>query len=187
MRKKLQAERKRPIQHPENMNGRTEEEAGSIVIRPMKVDDLSAVAKVHNATFSRQKHSQEWVCCNFNAFPRIRYYLAEVDKIVVGYIQWIEKSGFRQEVILELEQIAVLPTFQRQGIGTDLIIQSLRNVKKELEHRQATIKHILVTTRFDNSAQKLYAQTLNAKPEAVLKNLFSADEVIMISRNVFNF
>lgn len=158
----------------------------SIIVRPMKVDDIAAVAKVHSETFLRQKNSQEWVSCNFNAFPRIRYYLAEVGKIIVGYIQWIEKSGFRQEVILELEQIAVLPTFQRRGIGSALIKDSLQGVKNEVEKRQATIKHILVTTRCDNSAQKLYAQTLNAKPEAVLANLFSADEVLMISRNVFN-
>lgn len=149
----------------------------------MKKEDILEVSKVHAEAFPRQTLSEEWIRCNFNAFPRIRYFLAEVDGKIVGYVQWIEKSGFRKEVVLELEQIAVRPSLQGLGIGSALISQSLPLIEMELEKRQANIKHILVSTRTDNKAQELYAKILEAQPEVTIPNLFSADEVLMIARN----
>lgn len=154
-----------------------------MLIRNVEAKDIPGISQVHAEVFSRQTLSEQWITCNFNAFPRIRYYLAEKNEEIVGYVQWIEKSGFRQEVVLELEQIAVHSSFQNQGIGTALIVESLEFIKKELEKRQAKIKHILVSTRTDNEAQKLYSKTLNAYPEVMIPSLFSADEVLMISRN----
>jgi hypothetical protein len=84
----------------------------SITIRSMKKEDILDVSKIHAEAFPRQNHSLEWISSNFNAFPRIRNYLAETPHEIIGYVQWIEKSGFRKEVILELEQIAVLPSSQ---------------------------------------------------------------------------
>jgi hypothetical protein len=40
-----------------------------------------------------------------------------------------------------------------------------------------------VTTRTDNHAQRLYRKALGATPEAVIQDLYSADEVIMVARN----
>ncbi len=99
-------------------------------------------------------------------------------------MQWIEKSGFRKEVVLELEQIGVRPSSQKQGIGSSLISESLKMIQDELKQRNASLKHILVSTRTDNDAQKLYKKVLNAQPEVVISNLFSADEVLMIARNL---
>jgi hypothetical protein len=41
----------------------------------------------------------------------------------------------------------------------------------------------VVTTRADNDAQALYRTTLGAEVEAVIKNLYSADEVFMAARH----
>jgi ribosomal protein S18 acetylase RimI-like enzyme len=152
-------------------------------IRSMAKQDLLHVAKVHEESFSRQLHSIEWITCNFNAYPRIRFFVAEDEGIILGYAQWIEKSSFRKEVVLELEQIAVLTSKQKLGIGSLLISESLKMVKEELRQRDASIKHVLVSTRTDNEAQMLYKKVLNAQPEITIANLFSADEVLMIARN----
>jgi hypothetical protein len=38
----------------------------------------------------------------------------------VGYIIWVQKSGFRPEAVLELEQLAVLPGARGQdGVNAD--------------------------------------------------------------------
>ncbi|MCF7852428.1 MAG: GNAT family N-acetyltransferase [Simkaniaceae bacterium] len=154
-------------------------------IRRMTDQDLLRVAKVHQETFPRQTLSKEWIECNLRSYPRIKYFVAEDEENILGYIQWIEKSGFRKEVVLELEQIAVLPTKQKNGIGSSLIRESLKAIKDELYHqREACIKHILVSTRTDNRAQALYKKILNARPEMVIRELFSADEVLMIARNI---
>ncbi len=104
----------------------------------------------------------------------------EQDK-VIGYIQWIHKSGFRKEAVIELEQIAVLQANQNQGVATKLIEKSLADVQLYLTDNSATLKSILVSTRADNTAQELYKKTLGAEVVLVVKDLYSADEVLMIA------
>ncbi|MEH0022629.1 MAG: GNAT family N-acetyltransferase [Desulfobacter sp.] len=154
-------------------------------IRPFENKDLKAAAVVHRAAFKRQRMSYEWIECNAKAYPRFQIFVAETHQNeIVGYIHWSQKSGFRPEVVLELEQLAVLPDFQGMGVGTKLILESLPRVQAQLKTRHSELKHILVTTRADNSAQRLYKKTLNAEVEATIRNLYSADEVVMISRHV---
>ena len=154
-------------------------------IRPLEDNDIENTANVHNAAFKRQQLSREWIRSNSKAFPRIQYYVAEnLDNEIVGYIQWSQKSGFRREVVLELEQLAVLPEYHGKGIGTKLIKKSLPQIDSQLAARGAKIKHIIVTTRSDNYAQKLYRKAIGAEVEATIKNLYSADEVLMIARNI---
>ncbi len=65
-----------------------------------------------------------------------------------------------------------------------MITSSLTIVKQRLQQRGSALLHCLVTTRADNDAQRLYHKALGAKVEATLSNLYSADEVIMVARNV---
>jgi ribosomal protein S18 acetylase RimI-like enzyme len=150
----------------------------------MTEDDLESVAHVHSKVFTWQSCSHEWISCNYRAFPRIQYFVAEEEGVAIGYIQWIQKSGFRPEVVLELEQIAVLPDRQGKGIGRRLISESLPMVEKNVALKGARIRHVLVTTRADNQAQRLYQMVLGANAEAKIPRLYSANEVVMISRDV---
>ena len=150
----------------------------------MSKEDLSQASIVHEQAFPRQQNSHKWLECSFKAYPRILCYVAIINETVVGYIVWSQKSGFRPEAVVELEQIAVLPKYQGQGIGQMLIQQSLPNVRQQLSNQESSLKHVIVTTRADNFAQKLYKQVLGAKVEATIANLYSADEVIMVARNV---
>jgi hypothetical protein len=69
-------------------------------VRAMEPDDVSAAAAVHREAFVRQCRSLEWIGCNLSAFPRMLCYVAVSDGVVVGYIIWTQKSGFRPEVVL---------------------------------------------------------------------------------------
>lgn len=155
-----------------------------MIVRGMKSGDLSQAARVHREAFIRQTRSFEWLECTLNAFPRMLCYAATVDDVVEGYIVWAQKSGFRPEAIMELEQLAVRPHLQGQGIGKALITRSLDLVRKELAVQGSRPKHVIVTTRADNYAQALYRDTLGAEIEATITNLYSADEVFMIARNL---
>lgn len=100
-----------------------------------------------------------------------------------GYI-WNQKSGFRSEAVVELEQIAVLPSHHGKGIGSSLIEETLPLVKYQLTKQGSVLKHVTVTTRADNHAQKLYRDILGAEVEATIANLYSGDEVLMVARNI---
>jgi ribosomal protein S18 acetylase RimI-like enzyme len=156
-----------------------------IIILPMHAEDTGVVAKIHAQAFSRQHSSEQWISSNFAAFPRIMIFVArdEQDK-VIGYIQWIHKSGFRQDTVIELEQIAVLKTKQHQGIATKLIQESLTRVKDHLRDNQSVLKSILISTRSDNHAQELYKKVLGAQVIATLTDLYSADEVLMLAKSL---
>ena len=79
----------------------------------MHAEDTGVVAEIHAQAFSRQHSSEKWIASNFAAFPRIMIFVARDEQDnVIGYIQWIHKSGFRQEAVIELEQIAILKTKQ---------------------------------------------------------------------------
>ena len=151
-------------------------------VRPYAEGDLDRVALVHAEAFSRQGHSKEWIAALARAHPRTRLYVVEVDGTVRGYIAWTEKSGFRAEVVMELEQIAVAEPYRKRGMGEALILSSLPDVVEELAKRAATLKAVTVSTRADNAAQRLYRKTLGAEVEATLRALYSADEVFMVAR-----
>lgn len=155
-----------------------------ILVRQMQEVDIDGAASVHGRAFPRQKESRAWIECNFRAYPRMQHFVALAADRVVGLIYWTQKSGFRTEVVLELEQLAVDPDYQGQGIGKLLITSSLPMVCEQLRERGARLKHVLVNTRTDNFAQKLYRDTLGAEVEATIKSLFSGDEVFMIARNI---
>lgn len=153
-------------------------------VRLMEKTDLENAAEIHRLTFVRQQNSLQWIQCNFNAFPRLLNFVAEKEGKILGYIIWIQKSGFRPQAVIELEQLAVSPNFQNQGVGRQLITESLALVNNHLSLNGSTLKHILVTTRADNFAQQLYKSTLGAEIETTITNLYSDDEVLMIARNV---
>lgn len=152
-------------------------------VRSMHLQDLAAAAEVHRLAFVRQKHSVEWLSATLDAYPRFFCFVAESQGAVVGYILWAQKSGFRDQAVLELDQTAVLPERHGQGIGRALIDQSLPLVKAELARQGVALKHIIVNTRADNHAQQLYRSALGAEVVATIADLYSADEVFMVARN----
>lgn len=156
-----------------------------IKIQPLKKQEIIKVAEIASQCFKGLKDikkARKWISCNFKAYPRMKYFVARKDKEILGYILWMEKGGFRKEAVLELEQIAVSPKYQGKGIGAKLIKESLIEIKKDLKKRNSKLKLIEVTTGTENQAQKLYKKTLGAEPEAVLKNIFRGNEVIMLKR-----
>ncbi|MFB9874788.1 GNAT family N-acetyltransferase [Vreelandella sulfidaeris] len=155
-----------------------------LVIRLMVKEDLAVAALVHASAFPRQGYSFDWLACNLNAFPRYLMFVASSGEDIYGYIAWAQKSGFRPEAVLELEQLAVMPDVQGHGIGRQLITDSLPLVKAQLALKNSVLKSVMVSTRADNHAQKLYKQTLGAEVVATISNLYSADEVLMVARNV---
>lgn len=158
-----------------------------MIVQALKKEDVKEVARIANLCFRGYgsfQGARKWITCNFNAFPRARYFVAKQEGRVIGYILWLEKGGFRKEAVWELEQIAVGSEFQGKGVATEMILGSLEKIKKELKKRGSSLKAVEVTTGTDNKARGLYQKTLNAKKEAVIKDLFRGDEVIMIARNL---
>jgi len=156
-----------------------------VVVRRMREGDIDGMVRVYLDCFRGMRDPklvEEWMMCNYRAYPRMQYFVAEKDGRVVGYILWVEKGGFRKEAVLELEQIGVLKEFRGKGIGSRLVLESLKEMRRYLNERGSKLKLVEVTTGTSNKAQRLYEKTLKAKPECVIRNLYRGDELIMIAR-----
>ncbi|MCH7759674.1 GNAT family N-acetyltransferase [Patescibacteria group bacterium] len=156
-----------------------------ILIKRAEQNQVKGIAEITSQCFSGLKDlsmARQWTNCNFQAYPRMQYFVAQEGDKILGYILWKEKGGFRKQAVIELEQIAVDLKYRGQGIGTKIITESLIKIKDYLKMRGSSLKLIEVTTGTTNQAQKLYQKTLGAKVEIVIKDLFNGDEVIMIAR-----
>ncbi len=154
-------------------------------IQTLTKKNISEVAKITSQCFSGLKElsqARKWIACNFNSFPRMQYFMAKENGDILGYILWQEKGGFRKEAVWELEQIAVKETARGRGVATFLIEQSLKRIIEYLKARGSKLKIVEATTGTHQQAQWLYQKTLDAQPEAIIKNFFRGDELIMIAR-----
>lgn len=145
--------------------------------------DVSSISAIHREAFPRQQESEVWVAATLSAVPRMLSFVAEQEAShVVGYVFWSQKSGIRPSAVLELDQVAVLSQFRSKGIAKRLIEESLAIIKSDLQKNQQLVKSVLVSTRADNPAQRLYAQVLGAKVVATIEGLYSGNEVLMLAK-----
>ncbi|MEY3431555.1 MAG: ribosomal-protein-alanine acetyltransferase [Bacillota bacterium] len=116
-------------------------------IRPANIEDLSMILKIENLSFSSpwtETHFQYELKQNPYAFV----FVAEAEGYVVGYIDfWIT---FQQA---QINNLAVLPTLRKQGIGNVILMDALERIK------HAGCESITLEVRVSNQiAQKLYAK-----------------------------
>ena len=150
-------------------------------VRPAEPKDVDVIALIHSKAFTRQKDSETWVRATLAAYPRILAFVLEYAGAVEGYIFWAQKSGLRRDAVVELDQIAVSQRFRGQGFGGVLIEESFAQLKSQLGRNGQEIKSVLISTRADNEAQRLYEKVLGARVVTSIENLYSATEVIMIA------
>jgi len=149
------------------------------------MDDLSAIAQIGSEAFSGLRpleRGRKWVGACHAAFPRTEYWVAVLDGSVIGYILWIEKGGFRDSAVIELEQIAVIGNLRGNGIGEKLVKISLRGIEERLAARGSSIKVVEVTTGSEQHAVEFYRRTLGAEVAATIPDYFRGDEFVLLAR-----
>lgn len=132
----------------------------NIKIRPMLNRDILSVVEI-----DRKSYSQPWGVneffreINYNRFGR--YFVAEIDKKIVGYIG----SWFLGDLI-HITTVAVDPEYRRKGIGEMLMNFIIDMGKGE------KVKKVVLEVRVSNLvAQKLY-EKLGFKIEKIKKEYY---------------
>lgn len=145
-------------------------------------DQLDEISLVYGSCFSNERIHSVWIESSFNSFPRAVYYVIEIEHVIVGYILWAVKNGFRDACIAELEQLAVMPNNRGKGLARALIAQSFLLFQQHVVNAGFKVGSVIVTTTEGNSAEKLYINTLDVKNVAVLKGYGDANEIILYKK-----
>lgn len=154
----------------------------NLIIQAAETCHLPDIAAVYQTCFGREKYHAQWINANFQALPRMRYYVAIVDDHVVGYALWSVKNGFRDRSIVELEQVAVMSACRGTGIGKQLLERSFDQFGSSLKAMDLEIKAIYLTTRDGNEAEGLYRKVFGVERQGVISNYGSGDELILYRR-----
>jgi GNAT superfamily N-acetyltransferase len=160
-------------------------ETSGVVVRAARDDDRDGIAEIGAEAFRGLRpieRGRAWVEACWNAAPRMRYWVAEGASGLLGYILWVEKGGFRDEAVLELEQVAVRAATRGNGVGARLVTQSLSEFEAAISTRGSRLKIIEVTTGTEQGAVEFYRRTLGAEVVATLPTLFRGEEQILIAR-----
>ena len=87
---------------------------------------------------------------------------------VIGYIQWIHKSDFYKQAVVELENLVVLKSWHHQGVEEKLIHESLNCIKDYLCDHRSILKSVLVSPRDKDKIDTLYKERLGDEIIAVV-------------------
>ena len=153
-------------------------------IRKAQSQDIDDIASIYRDCFPRELNHKLWIESSFKSYPRGVYYVIESEGVIVAYILWCVKNGFRKNTIVELEQIGVSPQNSGKGFGRQLIAQSFELFKEHVSSLGHTVGAVMVTTSEGNFAENLYTSTLDVTRAAVLKGYGSGNEVILYKRFV---
>lgn len=119
-------------------------------VRAEQFDDFQAVYQVHLAAFGRENEAN--LVKILRSVPDTFSFIAAVDEQIVGHIFFspvsIEGSGRKNILILGLAPIAVLPNYQRQGIGSMLVQHSLKECFISGCHAVVVLGHPTYYPRF---------------------------------------
>jgi [ribosomal protein S18]-alanine N-acetyltransferase len=123
-------------------------ERGDTVLRPMTMDDVTAVAVLEQALFGVEAWSPALLAAEMTADPGSRYYLVADDAgVIAGYGGLLAQAGGQADVLT----LAVAEDRWGQGIGSAL----LDGLLAEADRRGCT--EIFLEVRVDNDrAQRLY-------------------------------
>ena len=129
--------------------------------------------------FPNELNRKLWIESSFNSYPRGVYYVVEDEGLIVGYILWCVKNGFRKSTIVELEQIGISPKNAGKGVGRKLINKSFELFKGHVLALGHKVSAVMVTTSEGNYAENLYKSTLGVKRAATLVGYGSGNEIIL--------
>ena len=155
----------------------------SIEIKRINENEIESVTEIYLESFHGMRDkiiASDYHLKLLKAFPVVQYYGAFRGNKLLGYIRWIERGGYRENAVFELEQIAVRKIFREKGIGGLLIRESLSEIKNYLKRRGSRLKTVIVLCGKDNLiARHLYKKNLNARVIAEIPNLFRGDEILL--------
>jgi ribosomal protein S18 acetylase RimI-like enzyme len=110
-----------------------------------------------------------------------RYIVAEDDgSRVVGLVTWFT-HGLPKHGLVELDRIAVLPEYRRNGISRQLFEELIKDANDYLGKNNAALRKLFLMTHADNLKAQSFYQKMGMQHESTIPSHFynGLDEFVM--------
>lgn len=134
-------------------------------IREFREEDFPSILKIEKECFGKDAYSRETF---LQFWKRGEFLVAESDRIL-GYILY-SKEGL-------IYSIAVKPEHQRKGIGSLLLKEALRKLKKKT-------KRVWLQTRVSNLKARKFFEKFGFEPLFRLENYYGKENGILMMKNL---
>lgn len=132
-------------------------------IREIEDEDINSVIEILKDEIYDGlplEEMKEWFL-DIGNFPRVQHFVAEKEEEIVGIISWILRDRYGKQATLDIQWMAVDEDCQRQGIGKQLVLDTLGSVVFNWNKRGKTITAVRVETDEENTdAQHFYSEVL---------------------------
>lgn len=144
-----------------------------IVVRPERIADFASVRKINEEAFGQPNEADLVYALRMHVSPYISL-VAQLDRQLVGHIFFSPVTVQSEEasfLALGLAPMAVLPEFQKQGIGSQLVREGLKECLRIRHPVVVVLGHPGYYTRFGFAP---------AKPKGILCRYPVPDDVFMV-------
>ena len=150
------------------MTGGTQEGRLAIVVRDELPDDRQAIRAVHRLAFGRDDEADLVDALRDGGYVRASL-VAEVERVIVGHILFSDLPIVGETgtvAALALAPLAVLPEYQRQGIGSQLIRAALDACRGQGHRIVVVLGHSEFYQKFGFSSElaRLLESPFSGKP-----------------------
>ena len=98
--------------------------------------------------------------------------VAKDDSKIIGTVQWLIKEDPNQGVV-EIEEVNVIMSYQKQGIGSKMMEFCLGSIKKYFQENNLKLRKIYLFVSESNLAAQKFYEKFGFKKAAKINNLFS--------------
>jgi ribosomal protein S18 acetylase RimI-like enzyme len=118
---------------------------------------------------------EEWIK-NIGNFPYVQHFVVEENNQILGFITWGFFDRYEDKIILEIILMAVKSGFQRKRIGTQLLENSLKEIKLYWLRRGLKVVMIFVDTEEENEiACRFYEKIIKPTQKFLIPNVFTSN------------
>lgn len=132
-------------------------------IREIEDEDVNSVIEIlrdevyDGLSFKKMK---EWFV-DIGNFPYAQHFVAEKEEEIVGIISWILRDRYGKQAALDIQWMAIDEDYQKQGIGRQLVLDTLESVVFNWNKRGIMVTAVRVETDEENEgAQHFYSKVL---------------------------
>lgn len=144
---------------------------------PITISQASIADKAQLENYFKHYNNQSFVKSRVEAFLNFGHTIVAKDSnTIIGVVQWSVKENPNLGVA-EFEEMHVLISHQRQGIGSKLIEEAIKNIRDFFSQNKIKARKLYLFVNQNNKAAQNFYGKFGFKKIADLNDLFADNQI----------